>query len=81
MIKTNLLRSKFPLKIHIASAFLVVYVLNAFFFDFRGVLYWKRNTWVSSQTKVRDVIHKLKWECAGHIARRTEKRWMVERLK
>lgn len=38
----------------------------------------KRNEWVREQTKVRDVIDvvmRLKWKWAGHIARRTDGRW------
>jgi hypothetical protein len=42
----------------------------------------KRNTWVRSMTKVADIaerVKKLKWQWAGHIARRTdgrEKYWI-----
>ena len=38
----------------------------------------KRNEWVREQTGVRDVIDvvmRLKWKWAGHIARRTDGRW------
>ena len=38
----------------------------------------KRSTWVRSQTKVKDIlatVQSLKWDWAGHVARRTDDRW------
>lgn len=45
--------------------------------------YWKRNTWIRSETKVTDVIKrvgKLKWVWVGHVARRTDEKCTVEIL-
>ena len=43
----------------------------------------KRITWIRSQTKVFDVIERikhLKWQWAGHIARRQDNRWTTRVL-
>lgn len=31
--------------------------------------------WIRQETQLTDVIRSLKWQCAGHIARRTDNRW------
>ena len=41
----------------------------------------KRIGWIREQTKVTDIIHRiksLKWQWAGHIARRTDNRWTTK---
>ena len=43
----------------------------------------KRNTWIREQTKVTDVIcrvKKLKWNWVGHLARRNDDRWTTKVL-
>lgn len=43
----------------------------------------KRNAWIREQTKVTDVIgrvKKLKWNWAGHLARRNDDRWTTKVL-
>ncbi len=47
-----------------------------------GVTWEGRKTlhWVRSQTKCMDIIEtikKLKWKWAGHLARRTDNRWIT----
>ncbi|KAL1447418.1 hypothetical protein WDU94_003530 [Cyamophila willieti] len=43
----------------------------------------KRNTWIRAKTKVMDVIERvkrLKWRWAGHVLRRTDRRWTTNIL-
>ena len=40
---------------------------------------YKTATWIHEQTKIRDIlttVSKMKWSWAGHLARRTDNRWM-----
>ncbi|KAI5737947.1 hypothetical protein M8J77_001036 [Diaphorina citri] len=44
----------------------------------------KRITWIRSQTKVMDIVERIKrmkWKWAGHIARRTDERWTTQILQ
>ena len=44
----------------------------------------KRITWIRNQTKVFDIIERikqLKWKWAGHIARREDNRWSTITLQ
>jgi hypothetical protein len=44
----------------------------------------KRNTWIRNKTKVTDIIQRvksLKWQWAGHIARRTDNRWTTRTIE